>query len=379
MKAVEKNISRHANGTLYFVSRRNGHLIRTSLGTKKLEEARRAISRMLADRVVVSMTAREPQAVPLPEGLSLTPVPATAPVPPAQAVIVTPAVTPPTISLAEAMEEFRLTQAFANKGTREMFATAKSAIIKNCTGWDSFAPAKVWQDYRVSGISKTGQEYGSASNQVRWFLRKFVPWAVSKGFLPPSMEEELKGIPLVKVNPRRVRIPPMGLVEEFLQMVSSEDEEAGVFLRFLTCTGLRLTAANQMKWKNFDLRVPQMVVKQKGGRECVIPMTAEAVEVLESRKGLGHKMPFGFDQPALDRIERRMKKFAAGLELDLTYYHSFRHYFASVCLMSGMSVQEVAKLLGHSDNGELVLRTYGHICGDHLRLAVSRLRLAKAA
>jgi len=77
------------------VSRRNGHLIRTSLGTKKLEEARRAISRTLADRVVVSMTAREPQAVPLPEGLSLTPVPATAPVPPTQAAIVTPAVTPP--------------------------------------------------------------------------------------------------------------------------------------------------------------------------------------------------------------------------------------------------------------------------------------------
>jgi len=347
------------------------------LGTKKLEEARRAISRMLADRVVVSTTARKPQAVPLPEGLSLAPVPATAPEPLAQAIIVTPAVTPPSISLAEALEEFRITQAFANKGTREMFATAKSAIIKHCTGWESFAPAKVWQDYRVSGISRTGQEYGSASNQVRWFLRKFVPWAISKGFLSPSVAEELKGIPLVKVNPRRVRIPPMGLVEEFLQMVSREDEEAGAFLRFLTCTGLRLTAANQMQWRHFDLRVPQMVVKQKRGRECVIPMTAEAVEILESRKR--HTMPFGFDQPALDRIERRMKKYATGLELDLTYYHAFRHYFASVCLMNGMSVQEAAKLLGHSDNGELVLRTYGHICGDHLRSAVATLRLAKPA
>ena len=71
MKAVEKNISRHANGTLYFVSRRNGHLIRTSLGTKKLEEARRAISRMLADRCIVSMTAREPQAVSLSGGFGI--------------------------------------------------------------------------------------------------------------------------------------------------------------------------------------------------------------------------------------------------------------------------------------------------------------------
>ena len=45
--------------------------------------------------------------------------------------------------------------------------------------------------------------------------------------------------------------------------------------------------------------------------------------------------------------------------------------------MDGLTVQEVAKLLGHSDGGVLVLKTYGHICGEHLRNAVLRLRLTE--
>lgn len=43
MKAVEKNISRHENGTLYFVARRGGKLTWRSLRTKNLEQARRLV------------------------------------------------------------------------------------------------------------------------------------------------------------------------------------------------------------------------------------------------------------------------------------------------------------------------------------------------
>jgi len=71
-----------------------------------------------------------------------------------------------------------------------------------------------------------------------------------------------------------------------------------------------------------------------------------------------------------------MKKMAKGLEIDLTFFHSFRHYFTSRALMAGLGVQEVASLLGHSDGGQLVLRTYGHLTSEHLRRQVAGLRLA---
>ncbi len=78
---------------------------------------------------------------------------------------------------------------------------------------------------------------------------------------------------------------------------------------------------------------------------------------------------------AVDLLERVMKRFAKGFEIDLTFFHAFRHYFASRCLLSGFTVQEVAKLLGHSDNGVLALKTYGHICSDHMKARLAGLRL----
>ena len=111
----------------------------------------------------------------------------------------------------------------------------------------------------------------------------------------------------------------------------------------------------------------------KRGKIKVFPMTPEAIAVLQSRRE--RSRPWQMDINAIERLERKMKRFAKGFDIDLNTFHSFRHYFASRCLMAGLTVQEVATLLGHSDGGVLVLKTYGHICGLHLRNAVSGLRL----
>ena len=70
MKAVEKSISRHENGVLYFVARRGGKLIGRSLRTKNLEEARRLVRE---EGVQGLIAAREPQAVSLPGAVSSSP------------------------------------------------------------------------------------------------------------------------------------------------------------------------------------------------------------------------------------------------------------------------------------------------------------------
>ena len=37
-----------------------------------------------------------------------------------------------------------------------------------------------------------------------------------------------------------------------------------------------------------------------------------------------------------------MKRFAKDFEIDLTFFHAFRHYFAFRCLLSGFTVQHSA-------------------------------------
>lgn len=355
MKTIEKNIGRHENGYLYFISRKNGKLNRQSLGTKDLPEAKRKIREL---GTLALTTAREP-AVPLLGSIVEVAVPA---VP-----------TVPVLTVAEALAEHDRGLVLLSDGTKEMAQRGRKAIERFATGWEGFSPVEIWNAYRETGLERHGALLGSASNHLLWYMQKFVPWAVDRGYLGQDALESLAKIPRLVVNPRTIRIPSVAVVEEFLKMVESEDPDGGAFLRFLTSSGVRLRGGIGLRWKDVDFAAVEMNVLQKGGKRKIIPMTAEAVAVLKSR--VGKVKPFDLDQNAVERLERVMKRFAKGFEIDLTFFHSFRHYFASRCLLSGFTVQEVARLLGHSDNGVLVLKTYGHICSDHMKERLAGLRL----
>lgn len=354
MKALERNISRHSNGNLYFVARRSGRLVVRSLGTKSLVQARRTV----AEEGVRGLSLGREPAAPAERGGLVNPL----------------------LDLEGALKEHDRGLVLVSHGSREMADRAKRAVLRFAGGWEGFSPVQVWKDYRASGLERgPKRELTSAANHLTWYLRKFVPWAVSRGYLAPEMLEELEKLKKLPTNSRRIRVPSPAQVDELLRMVGTEDEDGAEFLRFLACSGLRLRGATGLAWRDVDFAGKTIVVRQKGGKEKVIPAAPEALEILQGRKDKGFGRPFGLDQNALERLERRLKRFAKGLDLDLEYFHAFRHYFASRALMAGLTVQEVATLLGHSDGGVLVLKTYGHICGEHLRQAVSNLRLASAA
>ena len=295
MRAVEKNLSRHENGTFYFVARRAGRLHVRSLGTKDIATARTKI-REIGIRGLTA--ARIPE-----ESLPEVIVETTSPV--------------PSLSLAEAIDEHDRGLVLLSPGAREMAARGKRVILQFAPGWD-FSPVEIWKKYRETGVVRQGKQLTSAANHLLWYLRKFVPWAVGRGFLPQVALEELKKLKKLRTNARRIRVPSVEAVDEFLRMVSSEDEGGGEFLRFLAATGLRLRGATGLSWADVDLEAGQILVRQKGGRQRVIPVGREALEILERRQRLKElKRPFPLDQKDLERLERRMKRFAKGLGLDL--------------------------------------------------------------
>ncbi|MEI7911113.1 MAG: site-specific integrase [Verrucomicrobiota bacterium] len=360
MKTIENepNISRHKNGNLYYVARKKGKLTVKSLKTADLAEARRKIREM---GILELTAAREPE---LPAVVLPVPQPA---------VVAETKPTAPVLTLAEALTEHDRGLILLAKGTKEMAVRGRKAIERFAKDWEDFSPVAIWNDYRETGLERQGALLGSAANHLLWYLGKFIPWAAKRGFVGADALESLAEIPRLTVNSRTIRVPSVEVVEEFLAMVESEDPDGGAYLRFLTTSGVRLSGGIGLRWKDIDFAAVQMAIMQKGGKRKIIPMTAEAVEVLKSREG---KMkPFDLDQNAVERLERVMKRFAKGFEIDLTFFHAFRHYFASRCLLSGFTVQEVAKLLGHSDNGVLVLKTYGHICSDHMKERLAGLRL----
>ena len=248
------------------------------------------------------------------------------------------------MSLAEALTVHRRGLVLLSKGTEEMAERGRKAIEEFATtGWEQFSPVQIWTDYRKTGIERQGFLLGSAANHLRWYLLKFVPWAVKRGLLGQDALESLAEVPRLKVNSRQIRVPTVAEVAEFLAMVESEDAEGGAFLRFLTVTGLRLSGALNLEWSDIDLGLGTMAIMQKGGWKKVIPMTPEAVELVTDRRG--RRKPCPLDIKALERVERRMKRFAKGLDIDLKTFHSFRHYFASRCLLSGIRAATGAHVL----------------------------------
>jgi integrase len=57
---------------------------------------------------------------------------------------------------------------------------------------------------------------------------------------------------------------------------------------------------------------------------------------------------------------------AAGITRAGIGFHALRHYYATRLLVQGYPVPVVARLLGHSDNGETVMRTYSHVLASDL-------------
>jgi hypothetical protein len=251
MKAIETNIYRHKNGTLYFVARRHGKLHVRSLGTQDLEEARRTLrekgmeyffysrlqkrseAREESDR---SGKRRKPQLTktspPAPAISMEERKPSSAPV-----VQNTPQLNQ-NISLEDLLNKHDSELTFTKPGTLKMIQTARAAISRFCPSLEEFSCIDIWKEYQAKGLRKTPRRVGAATNHLLWYFRSLIPWAVEQSYLPSEQSKKLEKLGKTQVNSRCIRITAPEKLEELLQMVESEDPDGAAFLRFLACAGI---------------------------------------------------------------------------------------------------------------------------------------------
>ena len=67
-----------------------------------------------------------------------------------------------------------------------------------------------------------------------------------------------------------------------------------------------------------------------------------------------------------------MRRACTRLGLPMLRNHDLRHYFASVCIASGVDIPTVSRWLGHADGGALAMKTYGHLQKDHSQAAAKK-------
>lgn len=182
-----------------------------------------------------------------------------------------------------------------------------------------------------------------------------------------------------RLKQRRLVLKDRPLISqpEFDRLLTELDRRprshAGLVVRFLIHTGLRIHEARQLRWRDVleDCIVAPGTLT-KNGRARAIPFVNGMSELLKSLRSVTGQGERILPQAGCRRSLRTACKLAGVPRLS---HHDFRHLFATRCIQSGVDVPTAARWLGHRDGGALLGRTYFHLVDEHSRAMAARVRI----
>jgi integrase len=156
------------------------------------------------------------------------------------------------------------------------------------------------------------------------------------------------------------------------------NQRAANAVRIQLLTGGRIGEVLASRWYDVDMErgvwiKPSHHTKQK--RTEHVPLSAPALALLSRMRGLADSSEqFLFPGNAPDRPLQGIKKFWRGIteKVGLKNYrlHDNRHTHASHLVSSGLSLEIVGRLLGHTS--PMTTKRYAHLADDPLRAATER-------
>lgn len=165
----------------------------------------------------------------------------------------------------------------------------------------------------------------------------------------------------VPVKKKRRRIVPPS-AQEVDALAARLGGDLGRMVLVAAYSGLRLSEVAALEGRDVLRRGDMVLVKVrcgKGGKARTSVVLPEGVAALEPRAGLLFRRREG-GAWTRQTVNRRWVVARRDVGLPKVRFHDLRHFHATLLLDRGASCMDVAIQLGHTDNGELVRRTYGH-------------------
>ena len=257
----------------------------------------------------------------------------------------------------------------------------------------------LWLEKNLS--QNTLESYKNDLNKFRNFLEKnnksvlkadhflilsFLSFLLDKGFSSKTVSRNISSLKSffkylitvdhIKINPMlNIDAPKSGLflpttltVEETQQILDAPNELRAIEMRdkamlyTLYATGMRISELISLNMHNVDLTRGSVQVIGKGGRERLIPLTNDAINMIkkyltEAReklsKGKDHNNIFVSThgkQISRHSFWHRIKAYLKKVDVKKEVHpHTLRHAFATHMLNNGADLRSVQLLLGHSD------------------------------
>ena len=219
-------------------------------------------------------------------------------------------------------------------------------------------------------------------------LRQFYQFLYSEGLVSEDPTAHME-------NPKRIKKLPKVLseadVDRLLEEVASRAEKKPdvrnlrlvVLVELLYATGLRVSELVSLPKASLTSERVFLIVKGKGGRERMVPLTKPAVKAVAKylkaldKEGAYKDSKWLFPSRSKAGYLTRIRAFqlvkevarAAGLDASKISVHVLRHAFATHLLANGADLRSVQKLLGHADIS--TTQIYTHVLKDRLRRLVT--------
>lgn len=193
-------------------------------------------------------------------------------------------------------------------------------------------------------------------------LRHFMSWMIADNYRSDNPSQFLDSPKLPQSLPKSLSEDEVkALIEASARLPETEALRMRAGLELLYAAGLRISELLALRVQDIARDRQVLIVKGKGGRERLVPLTAVSVEVawlwLSYRDANGPVMHT--DQLLADakaKLTRQkfgilLKKMAAhaGLRKDRVSPHVLRHSFATHMLNNGADLRSLQTLLGHAD------------------------------
>lgn len=159
------------------------------------------------------------------------------------------------------------------------------------------------------------------------------------------------------------------LSKEEIELIVKESQKTflGDFVLVALHTGMRRSELIFLEHEDIDLPNKLIYVKNKAGlgfqtksrKERTIPIHDRILPIL-SKKSTGHCFTQSKECLSPRQATEAFTKLTRSVGLEGVGLHTLRHTFASHLAMAGVSLWEIAKLLGHSTTH--VTELYSHLC-----------------
>jgi site-specific recombinase XerD len=182
-------------------------------------------------------------------------------------------------------------------------------------------------------------------------LKSFFNWLYETGEISKEISPQITcpKVP-IKIPHFLSADEAISVLKSYPAVITFEELKDKVLFCLLYGSGLRVSEACQLLWKNVDLKDRKILVTRKGQKDQWVPMPELTVTVLKKLKKLGAE-EFVFGTQALHTrvaYEIVRQRGAKAKLVKPLHPHALRHSFATHLLTSGADLRSLQELLGHA-------------------------------